>query len=327
MTAPHTYVTTTIPYVNARPHIGFALELVQADVLARYRRGCGDAVRFQAGTDDNSLKNVLAAEAAGVEVQEFVDRNAEAFVALGDALSLTVDDVIRTSRDPRHRPGVERFWRACSADLYRQQYEGLYCTGCEQFYPPAELRDGRCPEHETVPQQVTEENWFFRLSRYAEPLREAITTGRLRIEPAGRRQEVLGFIDGGLEDFSVSRPATSGRRLGHPGARRPQPGDLRVVRSPVQLRHRARLRFWGPRRRGLPTVVGRPREPRSPDRQGRAAVPRRLLAGHAAVVGAAAAHRHLRARLPDRRRPEDQQVRWCPLGRLGAGRAGRAIRH
>ena len=220
MTAPHTYITTTTPYVNARPHIGFALELVQADVLARYRRGCGDAVRFQAGTDDNSLKNVLAAEAAGVEVQEFVDRNAEAFVALGDALSLTVDDVIRTSRDPRHRPGVERFWRACSADLYRQQYDGLYCTGCEQFYPPAELRDGRCPEHETVPQQVTEENWFFRLSRYAEPLREAITTGRLRIEPAGRRNEVLGFIDGGLEDFSVSRPA---ERAGSWGI--PVPGD------------------------------------------------------------------------------------------------------
>ncbi len=101
-----TYITTTIPYVNARPHIGFALELVQADVLARFRRGSGDAVRFQAGTDDNSLKNVLAAEAAGVPVQEFVDRNAGAFLALADALSLTPDDFIRTSRDPRHRPGV-----------------------------------------------------------------------------------------------------------------------------------------------------------------------------------------------------------------------------
>src|SRR5580693_9430464 len=103
-----TYLTTTIPYVNARPHLGFALELVQADVLARWRRGRGEQVRFQAGTDDNSLKNVLAAEAAGVGVQEFVDRNAEAFVALAGPLSLSVDDVIRTSRDPRHRPGVER---------------------------------------------------------------------------------------------------------------------------------------------------------------------------------------------------------------------------
>jgi methionyl-tRNA synthetase len=215
-----TYITTTIPYVNARPHIGHALELVQADVLARYRRGRGEAVRYQAGTDDNSLKNVLAAEAAGAGVREFVDRNAGAFAALRGALSLTVDDFIRTSRDPRHRPGVERFWRACSADLYRRRYEGLYCTGCEQFYTPAELRDGRCPEHETAPQQVSEENWFFRLSRYAAPLRAAITSGRLRIEPAGRRNEVLAFIDAGLEDFSVSRAA---RRAGGWGI--PVPGD------------------------------------------------------------------------------------------------------
>jgi methionyl-tRNA synthetase len=215
-----TYITTTIPYVNARPHIGHALELVQADVLARYHRRCGDAVRFQAGTDDNALKNVLAAGAAGLAVREFVDRNAEAFGALGGALSLSVDDFIRTSRDPRHRPGVEAFWRACSADLYRQQYTGLYCTGCEQFYRPGELRDGRCPEHGTEPEQVSEENWFFRLSRYAAPLREAITTGRLRIEPAGRRNEVLGLIDGGLADFSVSRPAG---RAGGWGI--PVPGD------------------------------------------------------------------------------------------------------
>jgi methionyl-tRNA synthetase len=231
---PATYITTTLPYVNARPHIGHALELVQADVLARYHRGRGDAVRFQAGTDDNSLKNVLAAEAAGVGVREFVDRNAEAFLALGGALSLTVDDFIRTSRDPRHRPGVEALWRACAGDLYRQRYTGLYCTGCEQFYTPADLRggsggssppesaqlDGRCPEHGTEPEQVSEENWFFRLSRYAAPLREAITSGRLRIEPAGRRHEVLALIDGGLADFSVSRPA---ERAGGWGI--PVPGD------------------------------------------------------------------------------------------------------
>jgi methionyl-tRNA synthetase len=215
-----TYITTTIPYVNARPHIGHALELVQADVLARYRRGRGEAVRFQSGTDDNSLKNVLAAQAAGTGVRAFVDRNADAFAALGGALSLSFDDFIRTSRDPRHRPGVERFWRACSADLYRRRYEGLYCTGCEQFYRPAELLRGRCPEHETVPQQVSEENWFFRLSRYAAPLRAAITSGRLRIEPAGRRNEVLAFIEAGLEDFSVSRPAG---RSGGWGI--PVPGD------------------------------------------------------------------------------------------------------
>ena len=223
---PHTYITTTIPYVNARPHIGFALELVQADVLARFARQRGDRVRFQAGTDDHSLKNVLAAQAAGVGVREFVDRNAEAFLALGHALSLTVDDVIRTSRDRRHRPGVERFWQACAdaGDLYRKRYEGLYCTGCEQFYAPAELRGGRCPEHETEPQHVAEENWFFRLSRYAQPLRQAITSGELRVEPAGRRREVLALIEGGLEDFSVSRPAERADGWGIP-----VPGDAGQV--------------------------------------------------------------------------------------------------
>jgi methionyl-tRNA synthetase len=139
-----TYITTTIPYVNARPHIGFALELVQADVLARSRRARGGQVRFQAGTDGNSLKNVLAAKAAGQDVAEFVDKNGRCFTSLGTDLALTVDDVIRTGSDPRHRPGVEKLWRACAADLYRRHYEGLYCTGCEQFYTPPE----RCAEHE-----------------------------------------------------------------------------------------------------------------------------------------------------------------------------------
>ncbi|KAB2349729.1 methionine--tRNA ligase [Actinomadura rudentiformis] len=218
MATPHTYITTTIPYVNARPHLGFALELVQADVLARHHRRRGERVRLQTGTDDNSLKNVLAAEAAGVEVSTFVDDNAAAFVALAGPLSLSVDDVIRTSRDPRHRTGVERFWRACAAsgDLYRRHYEGLYCVGCEQFYSPAELRDGRCLEHGTVPQQVSEENWFFRLSRYADRLHHLIATGELRIEPAERRNEVLAFIAGGLEDFSISRSAARAHGWGIP---------------------------------------------------------------------------------------------------------------
>src|ERR1700704_5858746 len=107
MTAPRHYITTTIPYVNARPHLGFALELVQADTLARHRRHRGDQVRLLSGTDDNSLKNVLAAEAEGVGVRPLVDRNAEAFAALSGPLALSLDDFIRTSSDPRHRLGVE----------------------------------------------------------------------------------------------------------------------------------------------------------------------------------------------------------------------------
>jgi methionyl-tRNA synthetase len=218
----NTYITTTIPYVNARPHLGFALELVQADVLARHHRSTGDQVRFQAGTDDNSLKNVLAAQAAEVGVQEFVDCNAAAFTGLAEPLNLSVDDLIRTSSDPRHRKGVERLWLACAArgDLYRKHYEGLYCVGCEQFVAPAELADGRCRDHGTVPDRVSEENWFFRLSGYAGQLRGLIADGTIRIEPAERRNEVLALIDGGLEDFSVSRSTERARGWGIP-----VPGD------------------------------------------------------------------------------------------------------
>jgi methionyl-tRNA synthetase len=216
MTATPFYVTTSIPYVNAQPHLGFALEIVQADVLARHRRLRGDQVRFQTGTDDNSLTNVRAAEAEGVPVQRLVDRNAEAFRALRRPLSLSFDDFIRTSSDQRHRAGIERLWRACAAagDLYRKHYEGQYCVRCEQFYTEAELRDGRCPDHDVEPELVAEENWFFRLSRYQERLHELIGGDELRIEPAARRNEVLGFVAGGLEDFSVSRSRARARGWG-----------------------------------------------------------------------------------------------------------------
>ena len=216
MTAQRVYLSTTIPYVNSRPHLGHALELVQADVLARHHRRIGDEVRLQSGTDDNSLKNVLAAEREGISTRELVNRNASAFADLREHLSLSVDDFIRTSSDPRHRPGVERLWRACAAsgDLYRKTYEGLYCVGCEQFYTEAELDAGKCPDHGTPPQLVAEENWFFRLSRYADRLRAEISSGGLRIEPASRRNEVLGFIAGGLEDFSASRSVARARGWG-----------------------------------------------------------------------------------------------------------------
>ncbi|NUT46633.1 MAG: methionine--tRNA ligase [Saccharothrix sp.] len=216
------YVTTAIPYVNSRPHLGFALEIVQADVLARHHRLRGDRVRFLTGTDDNSLKNVLAAQAEGVPTAELVDRNAEAFAALRDPLALSFTDFIRTSRDARHRTGVERLWRACAdaGDLYREHYEGLYCVGCEQFYAPAELVGGKCPEHDVEPRPVAEENWFFRLSRYTDRLRELIGSGAVRVEPEARRNEVLAFLDAGLRDFSISRSRARAHGWGIP-----VPGD------------------------------------------------------------------------------------------------------
>jgi methionyl-tRNA synthetase len=216
------YLSTTIPYVNGRPHLGHALELVQADVLARHHRQRGDQVRFQTGTDDNSLKQVLAAQAEGVLVADLVGRNAAAFEGLRGPLELSFDDFIRTGSDPRHRPAAERLWRACAArgDLYQRSYQGLYCVGCEQFYREAELVDGRCPEHGTEPEVVAEQNWFFRLSRYGGQLHELISSGRLRIEPAARRNEVLSFIAAGLEDFSISRSTERAHGWGIP-----VPGD------------------------------------------------------------------------------------------------------
>ena len=212
------YITTAIAYANGDPHLGHALELVQADVLARHRRLRGDTVRFLTGTDDNALKNVDAAAAAAVPVAAFVGEKADRFLELARTLQVSNDDFIRTSTDARHRPGVERLWRACAenGDLYERDYEGLYCAGCEAFLGPVDLTDGRCPEHGQVPELIAERNWFFRLSRYQEALLSLIESGRLRIDPEHRRNEVLAFVGNGLTDFSVSRPQERARGWGIP---------------------------------------------------------------------------------------------------------------
>src|SRR4051812_37613549 len=128
------FISTAIPYVNARPHIGFALEIVQTDTFARYHRQRGEDVYFLTGSDENSLKNVQAAEAEGITTRELVDRNATVFEGLGPLLNLSFDQFIRTSADPRHAAGAQKLWEACAAngDIYRKTYSGLYCVGCEQ---------------------------------------------------------------------------------------------------------------------------------------------------------------------------------------------------
>ncbi len=220
------YVTTAIPYVNAKPHIGFAQELLLTDALARYHRLKGDDVWFLTGTDENALKNVQAAEQEGIPTRELVDRNAAHFYDLRTVLNLSFDDFIRTSAQPRHRAGVEKLWRACyeSGDIYKRAYSGLYCVGCEQFYTESELVNGLCPEHLTVPSLVEEENYFFRLSRYADRLQELIASDQLRILPLKRKNEVLSFIRGGLNDFSISRSQTRAHGWGIP-----VPGDAEQV--------------------------------------------------------------------------------------------------
>ena len=217
-----TYVTVAIPYVNADPHLGYAYELVQADIYARSRREQGDRLRFLGGTDDYSLKNVLAAEDAGVPTRDFVDGHAARFEALAGPLNLSFDDFIRTSADPRHLPAVERIWKAASdaGDLYRRYYEGDYCIGCEQFFEPDELVDGCCPEHDRPTERVAEENWFFRLSKYQRHIEELIASGRLEIHPEAFRTETLAFVRSGLQDISVSRSVGRARGWGIP-----VPGD------------------------------------------------------------------------------------------------------
>jgi methionyl-tRNA synthetase len=213
-----TYLTVAIPYVNASPHLGYAYELVEADIYARACRAAGQRVRFLGGTDDFSLKNVLAAEAARRSTAEFVGANSTRFEELAGPLELSFDDFIKTSSDPRHPPAVERLWRACleNGDLYKRSYEGDYCIGCEQFYVKSELIEGRCPEHGTPVEHVAEENWFFRLSAYQQHVEQLIGDRSLVVSPEPFREEVLAFVRRGLDDISVSRSAARARGWGIP---------------------------------------------------------------------------------------------------------------
>jgi methionyl-tRNA synthetase len=221
-----TYVTTAIPYVNAAPHLGYALELVQADVLARHRRLRGGEAHLHSGTDDNALKNVAAARRAGVDVRSFVAANGDRFAALAPLLEVEVGDFLRTGTDPRHASTVDDLWRRCAArgDFYTRAYNGLYCNGCEAFYTHADLDGGDCPEHGQPAEPVSETNWFFRLSRYRDEVLEVLESGEVRVEPVQRRNEVLAFLRAGLADISVSRPAARASGWGIP-----VPGDPEQV--------------------------------------------------------------------------------------------------
>jgi methionyl-tRNA synthetase len=215
MTVPSetVYITTAIPFVNARPHLGFALELCIADALARHARSRGKRVRFATGSDDHSLKNVLAAEQAGLPTAQFVAENSAHFLQLSTALEVSIDTFVATSQHAQHRASVHALWRACAArgDLYRKDYSGLYCVGCERFAEPDETS---CPEHAAALERVTENNWFFRLSRYASALRSGIETDQLRITPSSAREETLAWLRQPLPDLCVSRSAARARGWG-----------------------------------------------------------------------------------------------------------------
>jgi methionyl-tRNA synthetase len=198
------YITTAIDYVNASPHLGHALEKIQADVIARYQRIKGKDVFFLTGTDENSLKNVRAAKELGILTEDLVNKNAARFYQLKEALNLSFDDFIRTTQE-RHKKGVQKFWLAIKKDIYKKKYRGLYCVGCEEFYKEEELENGFCPEHKIKPEMVEEENYFFALSKYQKILKNIIEKGEIEIVPESRKIEVLSFIEKGLEDICISR--------------------------------------------------------------------------------------------------------------------------
>ncbi len=201
------YITTTLPYVNAAPHIGFALEMVQADAIARYRRLMGDEVFFNTGTDEHGLKIFKKAQEEGKDPQAYVDEYAAKFDRLRTALDLSYDNFIRTT-DPRHIAAVQEFWRRCdrSGDIYKKEYQIKYCVGCELEKTDSELVDGCCPLHPNLKLEVyEEENYFFRFSKYQEPLLKLYAERPDFVLPAHRLTEIKNFVSAGLQDFSVSR--------------------------------------------------------------------------------------------------------------------------
>ncbi len=200
------YLTTTLPYVNADPHIGFALEVVQADALARSWRLQNEEVFFNIGTDEYGQKILQAATKAGEDVQAYVDRYAEEVRKLEGALDLSIDGFIRTT-DARHMKAAQEMWKRCDAsgDIYKKAYSGMYCVGCESFKTEKEITDGKCPLHPSLTlEQITEENYFFKFSKYEKQLLEYLARQDVII-PGWRREEALNFVKGGLEDFSISR--------------------------------------------------------------------------------------------------------------------------
>lgn len=201
------YITTSIAYTNAPPHLGYALELAQADVLARYRRILGEDVFFLTGTDEHGKKVLEAAEKSEKSPEEFTDEVSEKFRELAKILNLSNDDFIRTTDKKRHWPNVEKIWRDMekNGDIYKKKYQGLYCVGCEGFIKEKDLINGKCPIHLKEPESIEEENYFFKLSKYADKVKKAIETGKIKITPESRKNEILSFINQGIEDTSCSR--------------------------------------------------------------------------------------------------------------------------
>ena len=202
------YITTAIPYVNGTPHIGHAMDYCLADVCARYHRMIGDSVRLQAGTDEHGNKIDLKARELGVPVREYVDSNAVKFQGFVKQLGVEYTDFVRTT-DEIHIKRCQEIWRKLLPHIYKAQYEGWYCTGCERYVTDKEYEDngGICPDHQRAYEKLSEENYYFRISDFKERIGEVIKTGEMEILPEYRQTEVLKLLDES-PDVSISRPTS-----------------------------------------------------------------------------------------------------------------------
>lgn len=216
------YVTCAIPYVNAPPHVGHALEYVQGDVIARYHALLGDETCLLCGGDENALKNVRAADLSGIPIQQFVDTNTQTFFELTRALNCRFDIWQKGSDTIHHFPASQKLWGLCKKDIYKKSYEGLYCVGCELYYTPDELNEnGECFEHPGKKlEKVKEKNYFFRLSKYQKQLIKLISEDTIKIIPEFRKNEMVSFLKQPLLDISISRTNERAKNWGVP-----VPGD------------------------------------------------------------------------------------------------------
>lgn len=201
------FITTSIPYINGEPHIGFGLEITLADVLARYARQHGDKVIFSTGTDEHGGKIEEKANELKITPQALADQNSAKFRELAATLGITNDRFIRTT-DKGHEQRAQVAWKNLAKDIYKSKYVGWYCVGDEEFFTETVVKEnnGVCPNHNRPYDKIEEENYFFKLSAYTEPIKKAITSGEFNVVPASKRNEVLALLNEGLEDISISRP-------------------------------------------------------------------------------------------------------------------------
>ncbi|MFA5131064.1 MAG: methionine--tRNA ligase [Patescibacteria group bacterium] len=201
------YITTTLPYINSEPHIGFAAEIIRADLIARYQAQRGAQVFFNTGTDEHGLKIYQKAKEQNLDIQEYCDIYSAKFLPLKEKLNLSYNKFIRTT-DHAHEAAAQEFWRRCDAsgDIYKKSYQVKYCVGCEMEKTDSDLVNGHCPLHPNQELEIiNEENYFFRFSKYQEKLLELYKNNPDFVIPASRQKEIVTFVSSGLQDFSISR--------------------------------------------------------------------------------------------------------------------------